>query len=232
MKLGVLQAGRVPPPLDIHGDYTHMFRELFSQVAWKTDIEVQGYEITLGAHPESTDQCDAWIISGSAHGVHDDLDWLRRLEGFVSELLAEERKTIGICFGHQLIAKLCSGEVERAQVGWCVGVTRYLDETVERGDQRTLRLIASHQDQVVRMPSGAQLILSTPNCPMAGFSLGDHVMTVQGHPEFTPDFARALYEARREVIGESRYNAAIASLDTPLDSLMLAEEIIGFVHDD
>ena len=138
MKIGVLQAGRISPPLDIHGDYTHMIRELFSQVSWTTDIEVQGYEITLGAHPARTDECDAWIISGSAHGVHDDFHWLRRLEDFVSEVLAEERKTIGICFGHQLIAKLCGGEVERAQVGWCVGVTPYIDEHSQRDDRRAL----------------------------------------------------------------------------------------------
>ena len=228
MRFGVLQAGRVPPPLDTHGDYTHMFRELLCQVA--SDVEVERYEITLGEHPERTDECDAWIISGSAHGVHDDFDWLRRLEDFVSDLLAQERKTIGICFGHQLIAKLLGGEVEKAKVGWCTGVTHYLDETSHQNGERQLRLIASHQDQVERMPKDARLKLSAPNCPIAGFSLGDHVITVQGHPEFTPDFARALYEVRREVIGETGYRRAIASLDLPLDSLEVAEEIMSFVR--
>ena len=229
MRFGVLQAGRVPPPLDTYGDYTHMFQGLLRQVA--SDVEIQRYEITLGEHPERTDECDAWIISGSVHGVHDDFDWLHQLEDFVSNLLAQERKTIGICFGHQLIAKLEGGEVEKAKIGWCAGVTHYLDETSGHNGERQLRLIASHQDQVVRMPNDANLKLSAPNCPIAGFSLGDHVITVQGHPEFTPDFARALYAVRRKVLGEAGYKQAIASLDLPLDSLEVAEEIMSFVHD-
>ncbi len=229
MKLGVLQAGRVLPPLDTHGDYTHMFRELFSEVA--SDVEIRRYEITLGEQPERTDECDAWIISGSAHGVHDDFDWLRRLEDFVGGLLAQARKTIGICFGHQLIAKLVGGEVEKAKVGWCVGVTHYFDEASHQEGGRQLRLIASHQDQVVRMPRGARLKLSAPDCPVAGFSLGDHVITLQGHPEFTSDFARALYAVRREVIGETGYKQAVASLDIPLDNLLVAQELVSFVHD-
>lgn len=229
MKLGVLQAGRVLPPLDVHGDYTHMFRELLSEAS--PDVDIQGYEITQGEIPQRTDECDGWIISGSANCVHDDFDWLRQLEEFVSDLLSQRRKTIGVCFGHQLIAKIEGGEVERAKVGWCVGATPYFDEASHQSGERALRLIASHQDQVVRMPQGARLDLSTPTCPIAGFSIRDHVITVQGHPEFTTDFARALYEVRREVIGEARYQQAIASLDLPLDSLEVADEMLSFVRD-
>lgn len=229
MKIGILEAGQVPPPLNTHGDYTQMFRELVSEVA--PEIDVRGYESTLGEQPERTDECDAWIISGSAHCVHDDFDWLDQLKGFVSHLLSRQQKTIGVCFGHQLIAELLGGEVEKAMAGWCVGATSYFDQTRGQNDQREVRLIASHEDQVVRMPEGARLTLSASNCPVAGFSVDDHVITVQGHPEFKPDFARALYAMRRETIGEARYEHAVTSLHLSLDSVEIAREFVRFIRD-
>ncbi len=228
MRIGVLEAGRVAPPLDAHGDYTHMFRKLVYEVA--SDVEVRGYKSTLGEQPEQSDECDAWIISGSAHCVHDDFDWLDQLKGFVSQLLSERGKTIGVCFGHQLIAELLGGEVEKARVGWCVGATSYFDQATDQNGEREVRLIASHEDQVVRMPEGARLTLSAASCPIAGFAVEDHVITVQGHPEFTPDFAHALYAVRREAIGEARYQQAVTSLHLSLDNLEIAREFVRFIR--
>ena len=40
----------------------------------------------------------------------------------------------------------------------------------------------------------------------------------QGHPEFTPEYARALMELRRGVIPGERIDAGLASLAMALDS--------------
>lgn len=223
MKLGVLQAGRLSPPLDAFGDYTDMFRDLFRRVA--PEIEVHRYEVTLGEHPDDPRDCDLWLISGSAHGVHDDLDWLPRLEDFVSRLHTDRHRTIGVCFGHQLIAKVCGGEVTRARGGWCAGAISYSGMQGEKA-----RLIASHQDQVVRMPDGAALILRAESCPIAGFTIGRHMITVQAHPEFKTDFARALYAFRREKLGEQGYRHAMDSLAHATSELNMTRQLLDFVH--
>ncbi len=228
MLLGILQAGRVPPVLAHHGEYAEMFRALFCQAS--RDLEVRRYESTRGEHPASPDECDAWVISGSPHGVHDDLDWLAELEAFVRKLLGSERKVLGVCFGHQLIAKVAGGEVERASCGWNIGVITYLNEASPECGPGSLRLIASHQDQVTRMPEGAKLWLSATTCPIAGFSLGTHAITVQAHPEFTPDFASALYVVRRRALGEEPCRRALESLNGTLDSLETAETLIRFIQ--
>ncbi len=221
MKLGVLQAGRLSPPLDAFGDYTDMFRDLFSRLS--PEMQVRKYEVTLGVLPEHPSECDIWLISGSAHGVHDGFDWLARLEEFVAKLHAGEHKTIGICFGHQLIAKVCGGEVERAKGSWCAGVTRYSGPLAENA-----WLIASHQDQVVRMPEGARLELTSDSCPIAGFTLAEHIITVQAHPEFKPEFASALFDVRREALGEVRYQEAVNSLSHTTTSLEIGEQLLAF----
>ena len=228
MKLGVLQTGELSSPLDRFGDYTHMFRQLFSEA--DTEMELKRYRLILGEFPKRRDECDAWLITGSAHGVHDSFDWLHRLEDFVCDLDAAQGKTIGVCFGHQLIAKVFGGEVARAQVGWCTGVTAYRVESQEAREPSELRLIASHQDQVTRLPPGAALTLIAEHCPLAGFSIGEHMVAIQGHPEFQPDFAGALYKARRQVIGERAYHEALSSLSQPLDNLALARDLVNFLR--
>ena len=229
MKLGVLETGQVKPPLDRFGDYTHMFRRLFLEA--DPDLEVERYRLILGEAPKRTDECDAWLITGSAHGVHDAFDWLQRLEDFVSELDAARSKTIGVCFGHQLIAKVLGGEVERAKVGWCTGATPYRVEQSSEYEERELRMIASHRDQVTRLPSDAVLTLSAERCPNAGFTIGEHMITVQGHPEFRPDFASALYKKRRGAIGERACHEAIDSLKKSLDNLEVARDLVKFLRD-
>ena len=229
MKLGVLETGQVTPPLDRFGDYTHMFRRLFLEA--DPDVELKQYRLILGEAPKRTDECDAWLITGSAHGVHDVFDWLQRLEDFVSELDADRSKTIGVCFGHQLIAKVLGGEVERAKVGWCTGATPYRVEESADHAKRELRMIASHRDQVTRLPSEAVLTLSAERCPIAGFTISEHMVTVQGHPEFRPDFSSALYEKRRGAIGEGAYHEAIDSLNQPLDNLAVARDLVNFLRE-
>ena len=43
--------------------------------------------------------------------------------------------------------------------------------------------------------------------------LGEHILTFQGHPEFTPDYARELLSFRRDMIGEERADEGLNSLE-------------------
>ena len=79
------------------------------------------------------------------------------------------------------------------------------------GDQ--FCLLASHQDQVMAMPPGDQQIATSDHCEVAGMTLGEHILTFQGHPEFVPDYSREIMTFRREMIGESRVAQGMRSLD-------------------
>ena len=62
----------------------------------------------------------------------------------------------------------------------------YTSEIVERhnwmdavfGDR--FSLLSSHKDQVVALPDGAEVFATNDLCPIAGFTMGDQVITVQG----------------------------------------------------
>jgi GMP synthase-like glutamine amidotransferase len=105
--------------------------------------------------------------------------------------------------------------VAKSPKGWGVGVHCY---TVDRegfdlADGEQFCLLASHQDQVMTMPPGATKIASNDHCEFAGMTLGQHLLTFQGHPEFIPAYSREIMTFRRDMIGAERVAEGIASLE-------------------
>jgi hypothetical protein len=57
---------------------------------------------------------------------------------------------------------------------------------------------------------------------VAAFAVGDRVLAVQAHPEFTPELSAGLIRSRTADIGAERSKAALASLDQPVDDELCA----------
>ena len=151
----------------VAGPMTALYRQLFHGHA----VEVLDVPVHEGATPASLADCDGWMISGSPASVYDDLDWIRTGEEIVRAAHAEERPLIGICFGHQLIAQAMGGRVEKSAGGWGVGARAYdVVRPLPHFDGDTITLLASHQDQVVELPSEAIVWSSSDYCPVAGFN--------------------------------------------------------------
>jgi GMP synthase - Glutamine amidotransferase domain len=145
---------------------------------------------------------------------------------------AARRPLVGICFGHQLVARALGGETRAADQGWGVGVHEcrlvasppWLPAGTEG-----FALLCSHKDQVTRLPEGAELLATSAFCPISAFTVGEHLLCFQGHPEFTAAYARELMDFRRELLGEAVHGAGIASLDRPVDSVRVGRWILAFV---
>lgn len=86
----------------------------------------------------------------------------------------------------------------------------------------SIALIGSHQDQVTRLPEGAELLFTADYCPYGGFAIGERAWTIQVHPEFVPPLADHLLAGRIELIGAQRVAEARATLDRPLDRHVVA----------
>jgi len=233
MRIGILQTGAVRGELQREfGDYPTMFRALLANAAGEEPIEFRDYDVQCGQFPATLDECDAYLITGSRESVYDDLPWLPRLEQFVRLLDADRHPLVGICFGHQLIAQALGGETRKADQGWGVGVQRsdvLAPDPWMRPFKPEINLLASHQDQVVKLPPRARLIARSDFCPNAGFTIGGHIVTFQGHPEFVKGYSRALLDARRKVLGEEVYARGVQSLEKPVDSPLVARWILNFV---
>lgn len=66
-------------------------------------------------------------------------------------------------------------------------------------------------------------------CPNSGFTIGEHILTFQGHPEFSKGYSRALIELRRELLGETGYSNGVESLAKPVHQSMVGRWIINFI---
>ena len=140
MKIGILATGHAPDSLKTDlGDYPAMFTTLlnghgFTFETW--DIENQQF-------PQSVSQADGWLITGSRHGVYEDLPFIKPLKALILRIVAAKKPLVGICFGHQIIAQTMGGHVEKFSGGWSIGLTDYQFEG------QKVRINAWHQDQVV-----------------------------------------------------------------------------------
>ncbi len=227
MKLGLLVCDHVRPEfLGISGDYDDMFRRLF---AGYEDVEMVTYDAIGGELPADPSECDAWLTTGSRHSVNDDAQWIRDLEEFVRRVAAAGVPFIGICFGHQLLAKAMGGSVVKSDVGWGVGM-KVVEVRPDLGLGDSYQVLTSHQDQVEALPPGGEILGWNEHCPVSMLGVGRTMVGIQGHPEFDVTYSEALMKSRRgHLIPEDTVDAGLATLDQPLDTGGLADWILRFV---
>ena len=232
MKLGILKTDAVRPEwVPRFGEYPDMFIELLSRL--DPDLEFAVYDVEQGHYPDDIDDADAYLITGSKSSVYEDKPWIADLLEFVRELNRRRKKLVGICFGHQVVAQALGGRVDKAAGGWGVGLhTHRFHATPGWHDQGDpdLAILVSHEDQVLETAEDARVLAGSAFCENAVCQVGDHILTFQGHPEFSPDYARELMEFRKELLGDATYREGMASLDGAHEGRRVAGWILNFLH--
>lgn len=232
MKIGILKCDQVNDLFAAkYGQYPEMFANLLRPA--QPDIEFIVFDAEQRDLPTDIDVADAYLITGSRHGVNDGADWINNLERFVRILHAARKKIVGICFGHQLIAKALGGEVIKSPKGWGIGITQ--NEIIHEKEwmspfQPQIKLLVSHQDQVVETPAHAQVIAGSDFCPNYMMQIGTHILTIQGHPEFTKPYAYDLMKSREKIINKQTVEQGIQSLELSEDDFLIAQWIINFLR--
>ena len=87
-----------------------------------------------------------------------------------------------------------------------------------------------HQDQVQRLPPGSVVLGRSAHCEIGMFRVGETMLGIEGHPEFTAQFAEALIQARKERIGIARALAALETVRQPTDGPLLGRWITRFLR--
>jgi len=217
MKIGILMTGHAPDEIIAkNGDYDAMFKRLLGNRGFDfVRFDVVDMEFPNGPH-----DADAWLISGSRHGVYEDHPFIKPLENLIRDIYAAKVPLVGICFGHQIIAQALGGHVEKFKGGWSVGLTEY-----DLGDQ-TVALNAWHQDQVITLPENARVLASNDFCQNAILAYGDHVLTMQPHPEFDREVIEGLIEHRgKGKLDPNMLTSAANRLNKPTSSAPMADMI-------
>ena len=210
-----------------------MLREILLAAA--PYVEVITYEVIASEYPNDIDEVDAYVITGSKLRVYDDVAWIKQLGQFVQRLHREKKKLVGICFGHQMVAHFLGGRTEKSDNGWGVGVhqSKFTEAAIKYGEAgSSFNLVCSHQDQVIEPAPTSVVLASSEFCPFSMLQIEDHILTLQGHPEFKREFSRSLLELRREVFGESCYEQGMESLAQTTDAYLVGKWMTDFISSD
>ncbi len=220
MKIGILQTGHLHESIQsIEGNYDRIFGELLKVHGFEPEV----WPVVDGIFPSGPGDAGGWLITGSKFGAYEDHDWIPPLEDLIRKIHASGRPLVGICFGHQIIAKALGGQVEKFSGGWSIGRQVY-----QYNGQNTA-IHAWHQDQVTRAPEGARIIASSEFCSNAGFVMGNRIWTIQPHPEFSESVIEGLLEHRAKgVVPNNLINEAHATLNKGTDRLDVLNDIADF----
>ena len=224
MRIAILETGRPPSALaERFGDYPSMMARMLGG-----GFNIDRFDVAAGELPADPSDYEAYLVTGSPAGVYDPLPWIEPLKDFLRS--AHDQKLVGICFGHQIMAEAFGGHVEKSDKGWGIGLQHYEVDRVEpwMDEVSSIDVPASHQDQVVAQPPNTEVVASSVFTPFAALAWIDRpAISVQFHPEFEPEYAKALIESRREKMPDA--DGAIASLDQPNDNARIAGWIRRFL---
>ena len=151
-----------------------------------TGTRFDQFFVAEGEWPARLDDYDAYLITGSPCSVNEGLVWIEKLKQYVKNCFISQKKLIGICFGHQLIASALGGTVERRRDGWLLGVKSFEILEVQSWMIPTKGQCEIHhinQDHVISLPEHAKRIAYSGSCKNSAFVVGDTVVGLQGHPE-------------------------------------------------
>ncbi|ATY83120.1 glutamine amidotransferase [Aeromonas veronii] len=232
MRLGILDCDRLDPDLaDRFGPvYSEMFIRGFAALA--PELEFRVWSALDGELPEDLHECDAWLITGSRHDAYSDIPWIQALRAWIRQAHDADVKLAGVCFGHQVIAQALGGEVVKSTKGWGLGVSVHPmleDEPWMAPARDQIRILASHQDQVALLPPGATRLAGNDFCPNFMFLQGNNIVAIQGHPEFSVEYNRALIERRRGLLPDERYQSSLSSLEGEVDSATMMQWLLQFL---
>jgi len=182
---------------------------------------------------KEVDEFSGFVITGSGASANDNEEWIQNLSHFIlmvkslNENRAKKIRIIGICFGHQLIARLHGGTIGRnpskqLELG---GEEIELDRSFQRksyvrnrfgSNCDRFKIMEFHNEQVLVKPKTAQLVGKSKSCENEILLYDDWMLTLQGHPEYS----------------EELLSAFLAMTDLSLDQAKSMVEKRGNIHNE
>lgn len=186
----------------VHGDFEDMIAACLPEGS--PEIMVYDARVQQGFPPLS-DFCGV-IITGSHSMVTDEAPWSEGLLAFIREMYQTQIPVLGICYGHQLIAKAMGGQVDYRQQGIQAGtVSVALTEAAHEDPifsqlPSTFSVNVGHSQAVMTPPQDASLLACNQQEPHGAIRIGKMMWGVQFHPEFTQAIMRQYIELSQEVM--------------------------------
>ncbi|KAJ5385526.1 hypothetical protein N7517_003437 [Penicillium concentricum] len=195
------KAGRAHhPPLEVETDQVYVVTEKGGRMPTVDDF----------------DRFDGLLITGSVYDAHANNEWILQLLDLLKALWIKrpDFHFVGVCFGHQLLARLLGGSVAPApsqdwELGHCRITLTPVGQRLFRSRKDHIYLHQMHQDQVVAPPTSASAgpDMLPPNTevacwgrsehtPVQGLYIPNRLFTTQAHLAFDEDMVKRQIQIR------------------------------------
>lgn len=168
--------------------------------AFRSFLAEDGHQATVvhmdegDALPDIADFDALWVLGGPMDVWEEDIHpWLAAEKEFIRDAV-EGRGVpfLGLCLGHQLLAEALGGTVGKAKTPEIGVMDVMLTEDGANGVlfdglPEKFPTLQWHSAEVTRLPPGAQVLATSPDCVVQAMKWGTRAASVQFHLEVEPD---------------------------------------------
>lgn len=157
----------------------------------------------------AVEACKGVVIAGSHAMVTQNLSWSVAIEKWVPDIIHSNIPILGICYGHQLLARAMGGVVDYHAKGLEIGTTQIelvqqdTSDLLFKGLPKKFAAHVCHSQTVTRLPDNALRIAKNSFEPNHAFRIGQSAWGVQFHPEYDDRIMAAYAENMETMIKEA-----------------------------
>ncbi len=229
MRIAIYNTNPTAKNADSSADhYGQMFEDMLRSQMPDTGFE--HFDVVEGLFPDTPTVFDAVVITGSSAYVTDGSAWIETLFSHIRTIDKAGTKLFAVCFGHQAVAMALGGRVENRDI--VLGAPEINITTPKDWMQpaaESLHLFGGNFQQVVELPETLEVLASHPDCPIAMMAKGQHLMTVQFHPEFSAEYMHTYVDQISDDISVECATAARQEFETGSDGALFAKWAAGFL---
>ena len=151
--------------LDFGSQYAHLIAKRFRMLGYYSEIALPSTDLS------AFENCKGIVFSGGPSSVYDE-----KVPEFNSEILNLDIPILGLCYGHYIVQLGYNGKVGKADVGeFGFAQLNFADGMngssakcpLFKGVEGSQQVWMSHQDGVLKLGDGFEVVGSTKDCPFA-----------------------------------------------------------------
>lgn len=186
-KVFILKCGTTYPPIKSRwGDFEDWFQKQINV----EDSRLKIVDVRRRLPDLPFEDILGVIISGSHSMVTDQTRWMQRLSKWLIKAADNGVPILGICFGHQIIARTFGGKVDYHPKGKELGLVNIIltpegqADPLFNGLEPIFQQPCAHSQSALKLPAEAILLAFNDHESHQAFRIGSTIWGLQFHPEF------------------------------------------------